>query len=104
MEDEREIRSELLPVAGRVVMMSGGSSGIGAAIARRLRREGYRLSLAAVNPDVTYHHIEMWIDTGNSRPVKAKFYTETDRSAGVPATRLTSAPRPRASCNSSAAA
>jgi NADP-dependent 3-hydroxy acid dehydrogenase YdfG len=50
MTDERETRSELLPVAGRVVMMSGGSSGIGAAIARRLMREGYELSLAGRRP------------------------------------------------------
>lgn len=45
----------------------------------RQTRHCYKLSLAALTPDVTYHHIEMWIDTGNSRPLKAKFYTETDR-------------------------
>ncbi|WP_448955394.1 SDR family NAD(P)-dependent oxidoreductase [Labrys neptuniae] len=45
MNDERETRSQLLPVAGRVVMLSGGASGIGAAIARRLLGEGYSLSL-----------------------------------------------------------
>jgi NAD(P)-dependent dehydrogenase (short-subunit alcohol dehydrogenase family) len=50
MEDERETRSELLPVAGRVVMMSGGSTGIGAAIARRLLGEGYVLSLGVRRP------------------------------------------------------
>ena len=50
MVDERESRSELLPVAGRVVMLSGGSSGIGAAIARRLANDGYRLSLAGRRP------------------------------------------------------
>jgi len=50
MTDERETRSELLPVAGRVVMMSGGSTGIGAAIARRLIDDGYRLSLAGRRP------------------------------------------------------
>lgn len=42
-------------------------------------RHCYKLSLAAVAPDVTYHRIEMWIDTANSRPVKARFYTESDR-------------------------
>jgi NAD(P)-dependent dehydrogenase (short-subunit alcohol dehydrogenase family) len=50
MADQRETRSELLPVAGRVVMMSGGSSGIGAAIARRLLEEGFTLSLAGRRP------------------------------------------------------
>jgi NAD(P)-dependent dehydrogenase (short-subunit alcohol dehydrogenase family) len=50
MPDERETRSELLPVAGRVVMLSGGSTGIGAALARRLLEEGYRLSLGGRRP------------------------------------------------------
>ena len=26
---------------------------------------------------MTYHHIEMWLDASNSRPVKARFYTES---------------------------
>jgi NADP-dependent 3-hydroxy acid dehydrogenase YdfG len=42
--------SILLP-AGRVIMVSGASRGIGAAIARKLLSEGYRLSLASRNPD-----------------------------------------------------
>jgi outer membrane lipoprotein-sorting protein len=45
----------------------------------RQARHCYKLLLAAAAPDVTYHHIEMWIDTASSRPVKAKFYTESDR-------------------------
>jgi outer membrane lipoprotein-sorting protein len=45
----------------------------------RQTRHCYKLALAAVAPDVTYHHIEMWIDTANNRPVKARFYTESDR-------------------------
>jgi outer membrane lipoprotein-sorting protein len=40
-------------------------------------RKCYKLALAGVAPDVTYNRIEMWIDTANSRPVKARFYTES---------------------------
>ena len=40
-----------LDVADRVVMMSGGSTGIGKAVARRLVDEGYRLSLGGRRPD-----------------------------------------------------
>ncbi|MEO8137921.1 MAG: outer membrane lipoprotein-sorting protein [Betaproteobacteria bacterium] len=43
----------------------------------RQTRHCYKLALAGVAPDVTYNHIEMWIDAGNSRPVKARFYTES---------------------------
>ena len=43
----------------------------------RQMRRCYKLALAAVASDVTYHHIEMWVDAGNSRPVKARFYTES---------------------------
>lgn len=45
----------------------------------RQSRHCYKLALAAVSPDVTYYRIEMWIDTGTSRPVKARFYAESDR-------------------------
>jgi outer membrane lipoprotein-sorting protein len=43
----------------------------------RQNRRCYKLALAAVSTDVTYHHIEMWLDATNSRPVKARFYTES---------------------------
>lgn len=42
-------------------------------------RHCYKLALAAVTLDVTYHHIEMWIDTSNNRPVKSRFYTESGK-------------------------
>lgn len=45
----------------------------------RKNRHCYKLGLAAVSPDVTYHRIEMWIDTGSNRPVKARFYSESGR-------------------------
>jgi outer membrane lipoprotein-sorting protein len=43
----------------------------------RQTRKCYKLALAGVAVDVTYHRIEMWIDIATSRPVKAKFYTES---------------------------
>jgi outer membrane lipoprotein-sorting protein len=43
----------------------------------RQSRHCYKLALAAVSADVTYHHIEMWLDETNSRPVKSRFYTES---------------------------
>lgn len=43
----------------------------------RQTRRCYKLALSAISPDVTYHRIEMWIDSANNRPVKARFYTES---------------------------
>jgi len=43
----------------------------------RQTRRCYKLALAAVSADVTYHHIDMWLDASNSRPVKAHFFTES---------------------------
>ena len=43
----------------------------------RQPRKCYKLALTGVAPDVTYNRIEMWIDTANNRPVKARFYTES---------------------------
>ncbi len=43
----------------------------------RQSRRCYKLALAAVSADVTYDHIEMWLDASNSRPVKARFYTQS---------------------------
>jgi hypothetical protein len=40
-------------------------------------RHAYKLSLTATSPDVTYDHIEMWIDRDDSRPIKARFYSES---------------------------
>ena len=45
----------------------------------RVTRHTYKLGLAAATPDVTYHHIEMWIEATSSKPVKARFYAESGR-------------------------
>lgn len=45
----------------------------------RKTRHCYKLALAAQSADVTYHRIELWIDTGNNRPVKGRFYAESGR-------------------------
>ena len=45
----------------------------------RQTRRSTRLDLAAVSPDVSYHRIELWVDNANSRPIKARFYSESDR-------------------------
>ena len=43
----------------------------------RVMRRAYKLDLAAVSPDVTYHRVEMWVDTTSSRPIKARFFAES---------------------------
>jgi hypothetical protein len=45
----------------------------------RVLRRCHKLGLAAASPDVTYHRIEMWVDTASSRPVKARFFAESGR-------------------------
>ncbi|QLG88067.1 outer membrane lipoprotein-sorting protein [Chitinibacter bivalviorum] len=45
----------------------------------RQKRASYLLNLKAKNNEVTYHRIEYWIDRSNNRPIKAKFYSSSDR-------------------------
>jgi outer membrane lipoprotein-sorting protein len=45
----------------------------------RQMRRSYKLALVAVNPDVTYASIEMWVDAENNRPIKARFFAESSR-------------------------
>ncbi|MBN3723228.1 outer membrane lipoprotein-sorting protein [Burkholderia sp. Ac-20379] len=45
----------------------------------RQKRQAYRLKLEASAPDMTYHAIEMWLDATDSRPIKARFYSESGK-------------------------
>jgi outer membrane lipoprotein-sorting protein len=45
----------------------------------RQTRHTYKLALTANSPDVTYHHIDIWIDAANNRPVKGRFYAESGK-------------------------
>jgi len=45
---------------------------------RKMRR-CHKLALAARTDEVTYHRIELWIDSANNRPVKGRFYSESGR-------------------------
>ena len=45
----------------------------------RKTRKAHKLALAAVAPEVTYATIEMWVDTENNRPIKARFFAESSR-------------------------
>jgi hypothetical protein len=45
----------------------------------RQKRHCHKLELAAASPDVTYDRIELWVDADNSRPVKARFFSESGR-------------------------
>ena len=45
----------------------------------RQNRHCYKLTMSASTPEATYHHVEMWVETANARPVKARFYTESGK-------------------------
>ena len=42
-------------------------------------RKAHKLVLTAAAPDVTYASIEMWVDEANSRPIKARFFSDSTR-------------------------
>ena len=52
----------LLPVEGRVVMVSGANRGMGLEIARRLHADGYRLSLGARNAQALADAVDAFDD------------------------------------------
>ncbi len=39
----------------------------------------YKVSMEAKTSDATYDHITMWIETANSRPIKARFYSNSGK-------------------------
>lgn len=43
----------------------------------RVVRRCHKLNLTAATADVAYHRVEMWVQTGTARPVKARFYAES---------------------------
>lgn len=43
------------------------------------QRHCYRLELEAAVADATYHRIELWVEQSTNRPVKGKFYSDSDR-------------------------
>jgi Outer membrane lipoprotein-sorting protein len=45
----------------------------------RAQRHCYRLELEAAVPDATYHRTEIWVEQSSGRPVKGKFYSDSDR-------------------------
>ena len=40
-------------------------------------RRAYKLKLSAAAPDAPYHRVEMWVEVGTSRPIKARFFAES---------------------------
>ena len=44
----------------------------------RQRRLCIKLNLLAKSSDMTYHRAEMWLDAQSNRPVKARFYSESN--------------------------
>jgi outer membrane lipoprotein-sorting protein len=45
----------------------------------RALRHCYKLILTQAVPDATYHRIELWVEQSSSRPVKGKFYSDSER-------------------------
>ncbi|RZI44828.1 outer membrane lipoprotein-sorting protein [Herbaspirillum sp. HC18] len=45
----------------------------------RKQHRSYKLQLTANNADVTYYRIEYWVDAGDNRPIKGRFYAESGK-------------------------
>ncbi len=72
--------SQMLEAEGRVVIITGASRGIGAAIARQLHDDGYSLSLGARDPDVCLSALGTFDET---RVMAARFDAEEPESASA---------------------
>jgi hypothetical protein len=44
----------------------------------RKLRHCYKLAISAAVPDATYHRVELWVEQSSNRPVKGKFYSDSD--------------------------
>jgi outer membrane lipoprotein-sorting protein len=44
----------------------------------RTGRHCYRLDIEAAVADATYHRIELWVEQSSGRPLKGRFYSESD--------------------------
>lgn len=67
----------MLPVDGRVIMVSGANRGIGLSVASALHARGYRLSLGGRNP----HDLEAATKDFDPEGVLRCYYEATDRTA-----------------------
>lgn len=45
----------------------------------RQTRRSHHLNLLAAAPGLTYRRIELWMDAGNQQPIKARFFSDSDR-------------------------
>lgn len=45
----------------------------------RQLRKAHKLMLTADSPDAMYASIELWVDTENNRPIKARFFSDSSR-------------------------
>lgn len=45
----------------------------------RTQRHCFKLDIEAAVPDATYHRVELWVDQSSNRPVKGRFYSDSDR-------------------------
>jgi hypothetical protein len=41
-------------------------------------RHCFKLDVQAAVPDATYHRVELWVDRANNRPVKGRFFSDSD--------------------------
>ncbi len=43
----------------------------------KVTRRSHKLKLSASSPDAPYHRVEIWIEVGTARPIKARFFAES---------------------------